>query len=267
MIRRSFFVAACLLTAAPVLGQTIPPAARAELAPTGALRAAINYGNTVLVQRDPAGGEPRGVSPALAHALAARLGVPLTMVPFDAAGRVTEANRASGGNAWDIAFLAVDPVRGEGMAFTTPYVVIEGLYAVPAASPIRTNADVDRPGVRISVGLGSAYDLFLTREIRQATLVRSGTSASAITDFAAGGLDVVAGVGQPIREFAATRPDMRVLPGRFMVIEQAMAVPHGRDAALAALRDFIEEAKASGFIARALAESNQPDAAVAPAAR
>jgi len=266
-MRRSLFAFACLMAATPAMAQPLPAAARAELAPTGTLRAAINFGNPVLVQRDPAGGEPRGVSPALARALAARLGVPLTIVPFDAAGRVTEANRASGGTAWDIAFLAVDPVRGEGMAFTAPYVVIEGIYAVPAASAIRSNEAVDRPGVRIAVGRGSAYDLFLTREIRQATLLRSGTSASAITDFAAGGIDVVAGVGQPIREFAATRPDVRVLPGRFMVIEQAMATPRGRDAALAALRDFVEEAKASGFIARALDESNQSDAAVAPAAR
>ncbi len=268
MIRRHLLAAAALLGASPALAQApVPPAARAELAPTGTLRAAINYGNPVLVQRDPAGGEPRGVSPALARALAARLGVPLTMVPFDAAGRVTEANRASGGNAWDIAFVAIDPVRSEGIAFTAPYVVIEGIYAVPIASPIRSNEEVDRAGVRISVGRGSAYDLFLTREIRNATLVRTGTSAAAISEFARDGLEVVAGVGQPIRDFAAANPGFRALPGRFMVIEQAMAVPRGRDAALAFLRDFVEEAKASGFIARALAESNQPDAAVAPAAR
>jgi polar amino acid transport system substrate-binding protein len=281
-MRRSLIVLGCMSIAAPALAQSslpsssvhavppsrpLPPAARAQLAPTGTLRAAINYGNTVLVQRDPTGNEPRGVSPALARALAARLGVPLTIVPFDAAGRVTEANLASGGNAWDIAFLAVDPVRGEEIAFTAPYVVIEGIYAVPATSTIRSNEEVDRPGVRISVGRGSAYDLFLTRAIRQATLVRTDTSASAISDFAAGGIDVVAGVGQPIREFAATRADVRVLPGRFMVIEHAMAVPRGRDAALAALRDFVEEEKAFGFVARALAESNQPDAAVASPAR
>ncbi|MBR0654043.1 transporter substrate-binding domain-containing protein [Roseomonas arctica] len=268
MIRRNLLAFAGLLAAVPAFAQApLSAAARAELAPTGTLRAAINFGNTVLVQRGPTENDPRGVSPALARALAARLGVPLTIVPFDAAGRVTEANRASGGTAWDIAFLAVDPVRGEGMAFTAPYVVIEGIYAVPATSAIRSNEDVDRAGVRIAVGRGSAYDLFLTRAIRNATLVRTDTSERAITEFAAGGMDVIAGVGQPIREFAATRPDMRVLPGRFMVIEQAMAVPRGRDAALAALRDFVEEAKASGFVARALAESNQPDAAVAPLAR
>lgn len=250
----------------PAAAQT--EAVRAELAPTGTLRAAINFGNPVLAQRDPAGGEPRGVSAVLAREVARRLGVPVTYVPFNAAGAVTDANKANPGNAWDVAFLAVDPTRAEEIAFTAPYVVIEGIYAVREASPIRANEEVDRPGVRVSVGHGSAYDLFLTRAIRSATLVRSGTSAGAIEDFARDpSLDVVAGVGQPIRGFAAAQPGFCVLPGRFMVIEQAVATPRGRDAALAYLRAVVEEAKASGLVARALAESNQRDAEVAPAAR
>lgn len=242
--------------------------ARAALAPTGTLRAAINFGNPVLAQRDPAGGAPRGVSADLAREIARRLGVPVAYITFDAAGRVTEADRADPGNAWDVAFLAVDPGRAEGIAFTAPYVVIEGVYAVRDASPIRADEEVDRPGVRVSVGRGSAYDLFLTRAARSATLVRSATSASAIEDFARDpALDVVAGVGQPIRAFAAATPGVRVLPGRFMVIEQAVATPRGRGAAgLAFLREVVEEAKASGFVARGLAESGQRDAEVAPPA-
>ncbi|WP_426957939.1 transporter substrate-binding domain-containing protein [Muricoccus radiodurans] len=271
-MRRSLLLLGLLLAGAGIVSaQTVPPEARAELTPTGTLRAAINFGNPVLAQRDRAGGGAGGVSVALARALAERLNVPLTLIPFDAAGAVTDANKASGGHAWDVAFLAVDPVRGEEIGFTSPYVIIEGIYAVMANSPIRSNEEVDREGVRVSVGRGSAYDLYLTRALQRATLVRSGTSASAITDFAsqgpAGGLDVLAGVGQPIRGFAATRPDVRVLPGRFMVIEQAMATPRGREHALAYLRRFVEEAKSSGLVARALADSNQPDAQVAPAAR
>lgn len=266
-MRQFLLTLALLAGSGAVSAQPISPAARAELAPTGTLRAAINFGNPVLAQRDNPADPGRGVSVTLARALAARLEVPLTLVPFDAAGKVTDANKASGGTAWDIAFLAVDPVRGEEIGFTAPYVIIEGIYAVPAASPIRRNEEVDQPGTRVSVGRGSAYDLYLTRTLKQATLVRSGTSASAIDDFAAGGLDVLAGVGQPLRDFAATRPEVRLLPGRFMVIEQAMATPRGREAALAELRRFVEEAKASGLVARALQESRQPDAQVAPAAR
>jgi polar amino acid transport system substrate-binding protein len=237
------------------------------LAPTGTLRAAINFGNPVLAQRDPAGGAPRGLSADLAREIARRLSVPVTYVTFNAAGQVTEANRESPGNVWDVAFLAVDPVRAEGIAFTAPYVVIEGVYAVRADSAVRANEDVDRAGLRIAVGRGSAYDLFLTRQIRAATLVRSATSAGALEDFARDPtLDVVAGVGQPVRAFAAERPGYRVLPGRFMLIEQAVATPRGREAGLAFLREVVEEAKASGLVARALADSGQRDAEVAPPA-
>ena len=251
----------------PAAGVSAEAAARAELAPTGTLRAAINFGNPVLAQQDPAGGTPRGVSASLAREIARRLGVPITYVTFDAAGRVTDANRENPGHVWDVAFLAIDPGRAEGIAFTAPYVVIEGVYAVRADSPVRANKEVDRAGQRIAVGRGSVYDLFLTREIRAATLVRSATSAGAIEDFARDPtLGVVAGVGQPVRAFAAERPGYRVLPGHFMVIEQAVATPRGREAGLAFLREVVEDAKASGLVTRALAESGQRDAEQAPPA-
>jgi polar amino acid transport system substrate-binding protein len=237
-----------------------PPEAVKDLAPGGRLRAAINYGNPVLAQRSPVG-ELSGVSVDLARALGERLGVPVDLVPYDTAGKVPEAARSG---AWDIAFLAVDPVRANEISFTAPYVLIEGTYLVPKDSGLRAIEDVDREGVRIAVGAKSAYDLHLTRAVKRATLVRAPTSAAAIELFVRDGLEAAAGVKQPIVQYAAANPRYRAIEGRFMVIEQAMATPKGRDAGLAYLRTFVEEMKASGFVAEALRRSNQPDAAVAP---
>lgn len=237
--------------------------AASHLAPTGRLRAAINFGNPVLAQKDIATGEPRGVSGDLARALGERLGVPVDLVMFDAAGKVFEALKA---DAWDLAFLAIDPVRAAEIAFTAPYVIIEGTYLVRASSPFRTVDELDRAGVRIAVGRGAAYDLFLTRSLRQAQIVRAATSAAAIDLFLAGGLEAAAGVRQSLSTVALTQSDLRVIDGRFMAIEQAMGLPRSRAAGLPYLRAFIEEMKASGVVAAALARSGQGDAAVAPAA-
>lgn len=234
-----------------------------HLAPTGRLRAAINFGNPVLAQKDAASGAPCGVSVDLARALGERLGVPVDLVTFDAAGKVFEALKA---DAWDLAFLAIDPVRAAEIAFTAPYVVIEGTYLVRAESPLRAVEDLDRDGVRIAVGRGAAYDLFLTRALKHAQLVRADTSPAAIERFLAEGLDAAAGVRQPLATAARAHPGLRVLDGRFTAIEQAMGLPRSRAAGLPALRAFIEEMKASGFVAAALARSGQGDAAVAPPA-
>ena len=249
-----------LMTAAAA---TPAPDIARDLAPGGRLRAAINHGNPVLAQRSPAG-ELSGVSVDLARELGKRLGVPVDLVPFDTAGKVPEAARSG---AWDIAFLAVDPVRANEISFTAPYVLIEGTYLVPKDSALRTIADVDREGVRIAVGAKSAYDLYLTRAIKRATLLRAPTSADAIELFVRDKLEAAAGVKQPIVAYAAAHPAYRAIEGRFMVIEQAMATPKGRDAGLTYLSAFVEEMKASGFVAEALRRSNQPDAAVAPPAR
>ncbi len=234
-----------------------------ELAPTGRLRAAINFGNSVLAQPDPAGGPPRGVSGDLARELARRLGVGIDYVTFDAAGKVFEASKQ---NLWDVAFLAIDPVRAAGIAFTAPYVLIEGAYLVPRDSALQTVADVDRDGVRIAVAQGSAYDLFLSRAIKHATLVREPSGAESLEMFIRDRLEAAAGVRQPIAAFAQAHPETRIIPGRFMAIEQAMGTVKGRDAGIAYLRTFIEEMKASGFVARALAASGQGEATVAPPA-
>jgi len=241
----------------------ITPDFVAELAPTGRLRAAINFGNSVLAQADPAGGPPRGVSAELARELARRLGVGIDYVTFDAAGKVFEALKAG---LWDVAFLAVDPVRAAGIDFTAPYVVIEGVYLVPKDSGLLTVGDVDRDGVRVAVAQGSAYDLYLTRALKHAKLVRQPSGPEALEMFVRDRLEVAAGVRQPIAAFAQARPDTRLIPGRFMAIEQAMGTVKGRAAGVTYLRSFIEEMKACGFVARALEASGQGDASVAPPA-
>jgi polar amino acid transport system substrate-binding protein len=254
-------VAAVLLSCASL--PIVPPGARSELAPTGKLRAAINFGNPVLAQKDPASGEPRGVSVDMARELGQRLGVPVELITFDAAGKVFDALKKG---AWDIAFLAIDPARATEITFTAPYVVIEGTYLVPADSPLRTIQDVDRESVRVAVGNKSAYDLYLTRTLKRAQLIRVPTSPEAIDVFLKDKLEVAAGVKQPLLQFAKTHHNVRVMDGRFMVIEQAMGTPKGRGAGALYLREFVEEMKASGFVARGLEKSGQGDATVAPRA-
>ncbi|OAI42753.1 hypothetical protein AYO41_03745 [Verrucomicrobia bacterium SCGC AG-212-E04] len=232
-----------------------------ELAPTGRMRVAINFGNSVLAQRDPLDGQPRGVSADLARELSRRLGVPLDFVIYNGAGAVTDALKSG---AWDVCFLAIDPVRSAGIDFTAPYVVIEGTYIVPADSKLTEIADVDRDGVRIAVGRGSAYDLFLTRTLKHAQLIREPTSAAALEAFLALRLEAAAGVRQPLMVFAGSHPDLRVYPGRFMQIEQAVGTPIGRPAAVRYLKSFVEEMKSSGFVALALKSSGQGEATVAP---
>jgi polar amino acid transport system substrate-binding protein len=236
-------------------------AARNELAPTGTVRAAINFGNPVLAQKDSATGEARGVSVDIARELGRRLGVAVDLVPFDAAGKVFEALKAG---AWDVAFLAIDPKRATEIDFTAPYVIIEGGYVVPADSPLQAIDDVDRTGVRIAVGNGSAYELYLSRTIKHAQIVRAPTGSEATAMFLRDKLEVLAGVKSPLQKFAKTRTDVRVMDGRFMVIEQAMGVPKGRAAGARYVSAMIEELKSSGFVASGLQRSGQADAKVAP---
>ena len=222
-----------------------------SLAPTGTLRAAINTANPVLVQRNPVTGAPSGVTVDLARELEKRLGVPLEQVAIDGAGKSFEAVKSA---ACDIGFLAIEPARAADIDFTAPYVVIEGVYAVRAASGLTSNADVDRAGIRIAVNKGAAYDLFLTRSLKAATLVREEESFDV---FLRDGLEVVAGVKQGVVRFAEAHADVRVLPGRFMEIEQAMCLPKGREAGARYLRAFVEEMKASGFVAAAIKRAGQ----------
>jgi polar amino acid transport system substrate-binding protein len=234
-----------------------------DLAPAGKLKAAINFGNPVLAQKDPASGEPRGISADLATELGRRLGAPVEFVAYDTAGKVSDAVRTG---TWTICFLAHEPARAAEIAFTAPYVVIEGTYLVRSDSPLRHVADVDRPGMRVAVGEKSAYDLYLTRTMQHAELVRAPSSAAALDMFLRDALDAAAGVRQPLVRFAQSYPHLRVMDERFMAIEQAMGVPKGRDAGARYLHGFIEEMKASGFVAAGLQKSGQGDAMVAPPA-
>lgn len=234
----------------------------AELAPTGVLRASINVGNPILANPG-ADGQPFGVSIDLAREFARRVGVDVQLVVFDAAGKSVDAvtNEQA-----DFGFFAVDPVRGAGISFTAPYVLIEGAYLVREASPLRDNAEVDQPGRRVTVGKGSAYDLFLTRELKQAEIVRAPTSPAVVDTFLAQNLDVAAGVRQQLEADAKRVPGLRLLPGRFMVIQQAMGLPKARSAAaVEVLRRFVEDMKASGFVAAALKRHGIEGASVAPA--
>ena len=263
MVRSILFVPFLLLGSC-AMHETIPTSLRSEFAPSGTLRTAVNFGNIVIAQKDPAGGDPRGVGPDLAREVARRLGVPIRYVIYDNAGKVAAAVKQ---DEWDVAFLAADPERADVIAFSAPYVQIEGTYLVRKESPFRSVDDFDRKGLRISVGLKTAYDLYLTRALRNAELVRADTSQAAIDDFIAGKVDAAAGVKNTLAAAAAKDSRFRVIEGNFMVIGQASGVPRPREAAARYLRDFIEEAKASGFVANALRKSGVTDATVAPAAR
>lgn len=222
----------------------------ADLAPTGTLRASINLGNPVLAQGTP--DAPGGVTVDIAGELGRRLSIPVEFVCFDAARKSFEA-MASG--SCDICFLAIDPARETEVAFTAPYVVIEGVYAVPEASPIATIDDVDRDGIRIGVKRGSAYDLYLSRTLRHATIVRGDEGTDTFT---AENLEVAAGIRQPVTEFVARQPGHRLLDGRFMRIKQALGTTRTRrSSTVDFLRATIEDLKADGFITESLKRSGQ----------
>ncbi|MFS2158436.1 ABC transporter substrate-binding protein [Pseudomonas sp. Pseusp122] len=230
-----------------------------ELAPSGTLRVAINLGNPVLAQPGPVGGDPVGVSVELARALAKQLGLPLRLITFDAAGKVFAALSQ---DQWDLAFLAIEPERAEQLAFSRPYVTIEGTYLVRRESPDQQTRDLDQPGRRIAVGHGAAYDLYLSRTLAHADLIRGPTSAAAVDLFLERALDAAAGVRQPLEQIAKAHPQVRVLPDSFTEIQQAMAVPRERELAAAYVDSFIEEQLRNGFVARALEFSGQRDVQV-----
>ena len=238
------------------------------IAPTGVLRASINLGNPILARRN-ADARVVGVSVDLARGLADQLGLPLALVVFDTAARSVDAVKTG---LADIGFFAIDPLRRDGVCFSAPYLLIEGAYLVRNESPLTDNAQVDRPGTRVMVGQGSAYDLHLTRHLKAATILRAPSSPAVVDRFLANeadesdAADVAAGVKQHLQTEATRLPGLRLLPGRFMVIQQAMGVQAGRgDRVEATLRRCVEQAKAGGMVADALARHGVGGAAVAPA--
>ncbi|MFJ3763253.1 transporter substrate-binding domain-containing protein [Streptomyces sp. NPDC090082] len=235
------------------------PAVAADLAPTGVLRASVNLGNPVLAQGTPEA--PGGITVDLAREFGARLGLPVELLCFDAARKSFDA--MAEGRA-DLCFLAVDPARETEVAFTAPYVVIEGVYAVPRDSALTTVEEVDAPGVRIGVKKGSAYDLFLSRSLAHATVVRG---EEGVDTFRAEDLEAGAGIRQPLTAYAAAHPDVRLIEGRFMEIRQAVGTTvDRRPETVAFLRATVEELKANGFVTNALRRSGQDPELLAPPA-
>jgi polar amino acid transport system substrate-binding protein len=241
----------------------ITPALRSALAPTGTLRVGINHGNPVLANRDPKSGELHGIAVDLAHEIGRRAGLPVVLVPFEAAGKMSDAAKTG---VWDVAFLAIDPNRAEDIDFATPYVEIAGAYMVFKDAPFHVNADVDRAGVRIGVSGKSAYDLFLSRAIKHAELVRAASPQTSIDLIVSGKVDVLAGVRLHLEWEAAKNPNWRVFQESFMTIRQAVGVVKGRGDAVKYLVEFIEDAKASGFVAEAIKRSGVEGVAIAPLA-
>jgi polar amino acid transport system substrate-binding protein len=233
-------------------------------APTGELRVAINVGNPILARRHPETGEPEGVSIDLATQLAQRLGVPLKLVVFEAASKSVDALSQ---DVADVGFFAIDPLRGAAIAFTAPYVLIEGAYMVKQDSPLHSNDEVDQAQHTVVVGKGSAYDLYLSREIKHAQLVRSPTSPEVVSYFLEHGHDVAAGVKPQLEAELPRIPGLRMLPGHFMVISQAMGLPKSRgEAAATYLHQFVEDMKATGVVAQAMARHRIEGATLAPLA-
>lgn len=243
---------------------TIDQSVVAAFAPTGKLRASINLGNPILANWDESNQRAFGVSVDLANALGKRLGTPVELVVFDAAGKSVQAVTD---DEADFGFFAIDPTRGETITFTAPYVLIEGFYMVRSGSSVVSNKDVDVATNHVVVGKGSAYDLFLTRELKHAEIVRAPTSPTVVATFLEKNLEVAAGVKQQLESDAEKTPGLRLLDERFMVIQQAMGTARSRGPVAAEyLATFVEEMKASGFIAEALQRHKIEGASVAPAA-
>lgn len=217
-----------------------------QLAPHGVLRAGINMSNFLLVTGRSPSGDPDGVSPNMARAIADRLGVPVKYVPFPKPGELADAVDS---DVWDIGLIGAEPARAEKIAFTAAYAEIEATYLVPSGSSITRIEEVDRPGIRIAVTARSAYDLWLERNIKHARLIRSDSLASATELFMRDKLEALAGLRPGLLGDAAKLPGSRILDGQFTAVQQAVGTQRKNTAAAAFLRDFVEEAKRSGLVA------------------
>ena len=261
--RAAVALAALWLIAACINAPQITPSVRTELAPTGTLRAGINYGNVVLATKDQATGELRGVHVDLARELARRAGVAIELIGYDSAGAMVDGLKRGD---LDVALLSAEPARASEINFSPAYVDIDATYLVPAGSPIRDVAEIDRDGTRVAIAAKSAYEFFLSRNLKHAKLVAGPGTFGAYDVFVSGKLDALVGIRPRLVIESEKLPGSRVLAGRFMAIEQTIASPRGRDAAARYVREFIEDAKASGLIARMLAEHAVRGVSVSPPA-
>ncbi len=255
--------AALFVLTSCAMAPQISPAARSELTSTGKLRVGINYGNFLLVTSGPNATEPRGPAPDLARELGRRLGVPVEFVQFDTAGKLADGVKTG---MWDVAFLGAEPSRANEIAFTAAYLEIPSTYLVPAGSPIRSIADVDRAGVRIAVSERSAYELYLTRTIKHAKLVYAKGIDGSYEVFVSQKLEALAGLKPRLLTDVQKLPGARVLDGQFTGVQQAIGTPKSRAAAAEYLRQFVEDVKASGFVAEAIAKNGVEGVSVAPPA-
>jgi polar amino acid transport system substrate-binding protein len=242
----------------------ITAAVRTDLAPTGKIRAGINYGNFILATKDKATGESRGVAVDLANDLGRRLGVPVEIVAYDS---VAAMGDAAPSGAWDIAFLGSDPAREKIMSFTAAYIELDATYLVPGASPLKNASEVDRAGLRITAPARANYELYLQRNLKQAKLLSVANNDAALELMTTGKADALAGLTQGLVNMSAKLPGSRIVEGRFMAVQQSIAVPKGRDAGLAYLRSVVEDAKASGLVARAVDKTGAKGVTVAPPAK
>lgn len=236
---------------------------RAQLAPTGTLRVALNMSNFLLTATDPATGAPRGLAADLGHALGSRLGVPVALVPYPNPGVLADAAPTG---VWDVGFLGAEPQRANEIDFTAAYVEIEATYLVPPGSPIQSIAEVDRPGIRIIAPDRSAYELYLSRTLQHAQLIRVPGGDKAFEQFVADKLDALAGLRPRLVTDQEAMPGSRILAGNFTAVQQAAGTPKGRPAGATYLRTFIEDVKASGLVARLIEQNNVRGLTVAPAA-
>lgn len=240
------------------------PAVRSELAPTGKLRVGINLGNLLLTAKDPKTGEARGIAVDLGRELGRRLGVPVEIIGYPSPGELADAVKTG---VWDVGFLGAEPQRANEIAFTAAYVEIEATYLVPAGSPLRAIADVDRKGVRIAVPEKSAYELYLSRTLKHAQLVRTQEGAdNAFKRFVADKLEALAGLKPRLVKDAENLPGSRILDGRFTAVQQAIGTPKARVAGAKYLREFVEDIKATGLVARTIEKNGVRGLSVAPKA-
>jgi polar amino acid transport system substrate-binding protein len=237
------------------------PTAKAELAPTGKLRVGVNLGNFLLVNKDAATGTLRGIVPDLAQELGRRIGAQVELVTFAGAGETADGAQKG---AWDVAFIGAEPQRAEQIAFTTAYLEIPATYLVPAGSAIRSLGDVDRPGIRIAVSARSAYDLFLSRNLKHAQLVRAEGIPASYELFVSQKLDVLAGLLPRLSSDVARLPGARVLEGKFTAVQQAVGTPKARTQAADWLRGFVTDIKASGLVAQLIERHKARGVTVAP---
>ena len=261
MLRLGVALVGALVLTSSAMATGITPAIRSELAPSGKLRVGLNHGNFLLVTPGSSATDPRGVAPDVARELGRRVGVPVEFVRFDSAGKLGDGVKTG---AWDVAFLGAEPQRAAEIAFTAAYLEIPSTYLVPAGSPIRAVAEVDREGVRIAVAEQSAYGLYLSRTIKRARLVLTQGVDASFDVFVAQKLEALAGLKPRLLTDVQKLPGSRLLDGQFTAVQQAIGTAKARVAGAAFLRAFVEEVKASGFVAEAISRNDSQGVSVAP---